>query len=55
MIGRMMVAHKEDREGIEYLVIFSSLAVCLAVDIFKSLFDSVFRILACEASIDEVV
>ena len=25
MIGRMVVAHKEDREGIEYLVIFSSL------------------------------
>lgn len=51
----MVVSDEQDREGIEDFVLLSSLAFCLSVDVFKCLLDSVFCVLTCETSIDEVV
>ena len=51
----MMIPDEENREGVKDFMFLSALTLCLAVDESESLSDSFFRILTCEASVDEVV
>jgi hypothetical protein len=42
MVGRMVVPHEEDREGVEDLMVLSALSAGLLVDECKSLIYSLF-------------
>jgi hypothetical protein len=55
MVGWVMVAYEENREGVEDFVGISTLTFCLSVDISQCVPDSVICIFAGQTSVDEVV
>lgn len=55
MLGRVMVTYEKDGEGVKYLMVFASLSLGLSVNITECLLYCVFRILACQASVNEVI
>ena len=55
VVCRMVVSDEKDREGVEDLMVFSSLALGLTVNELQCLADCIFRILTCKASVNEVI
>lgn len=55
VVCRMVVSDEKDREGVEDLMVFSSLALGLTVNELQCLADCIFRILTCKTSVNEVI